>query len=263
MKRLLIIASLMSSCSMVAEAGNRSCCQTAQKNCCSTACCSTTSGCSTQWYKAKDGTFREMVPYMEALSRAEDADDMEIKLKGVQQQFEAASAESEAIKAETAKLKAEMETQIAELKQQLDAERQAVAAQKDRGDKAEAAHKQAVEQVAMLRDSEKKNEESRKAGETEFKKVSEERDGLKVAKADLEKALSEMTAARTSVEEAAKATQQELAKLKQEAAEAKKAKVEEEPAPEDAPKPDDAPKSDEEKPATDGGDAPGEEPPKN
>ncbi len=60
----------------VLEAGN--CCKVRQCKPCRTSC--------TQWYKAKDGTYREMIPYREALSRAEDADDMEIELRAAQAQ---------------------------------------------------------------------------------------------------------------------------------------------------------------------------------
>ena len=263
MKRLLITVSLMSLCGMVAEASPRSNCRPTQKNGCQTTSCGTRNGCATIWYKAKDGTYREMIPYQDALSRAEDADDMEIKLKEVQTQFDTAKAEIETTNADAAKLKTELESQVAELNKKLETERQAVAAQKDRGDKAEAAHKQAVEQVATLRDGEKKSVESRKAVDTELKKVAQERDGLKTSHAELEKALTDMTAAKNAAEEAAKVSQKELEKLKQEAAEGKKSAVQEDAKKDDAVKPDDAPKADGEKPAEDGGKAPGEEPPQN
>ena len=148
--------------------------------------------------------------------------------------------------------------EIAALTQQLEAERQNVVAQTERGDKAEAAHKQCVEQIAGLRDSGKKTEESLKVVQGELKNTTEERDSLKTARAELEQKLTDMTAAKTAAEEAAKVSQQELEKMKQEAAEAKKAALEaEEKAKKDTPEPDP------EKPATDDGAAPGEEVPKN
>ena len=65
------------------------------KTCTTTRVCSTSksNNCSpcnsrtTQWYKAKDGTYCEMLPYWDALSRAEDADDMEIELKATQEEL--------------------------------------------------------------------------------------------------------------------------------------------------------------------------------
>jgi len=265
MKRLLILLTMISAGSKVADAGHRSghvtansnCCQTANNNCQpsggGTARCLTNNGKSTRWYKAKDGTFREMMPYMDALSRAEDADDMEIQLKSVQVQLETANSSIETVQADAAKLKAELESQIATLKQQLESELQAVADQKERGDKAEAAHKQCIEQIAGLRDSGRKSEETLKATQGELKKTTEERDSLKIARAELEQKLTDMTAAKLAAEEAAKVNQQELEKLKHDAAEAKKSVVESGAKSEDAPTPD------AEKPATDGRAAPGEE----
>ena len=93
MKKVFFLITVLSACSLTANAGHRSCCVTSKSNCsqpsacstttCGTSACSTGSGSSTRWYKAKDGTFREMMPYMDALSRAEDADDMDIVLRGV------------------------------------------------------------------------------------------------------------------------------------------------------------------------------------
>ena len=247
MKKLLILITMISAGGMVAEAGHRSCRIAAKSDC-----------CATRWYKAKDGTFREMIPYSDALSRAEDADDMEIQLKGVQGELAAAQAQIETIQADTAKLKTELESQIAALKQQLESEQQVVVAQKERGDKAEAAHKLCIEQIADLRDSGKKTEESLKAVQGDLNKTSEERDSLKTARTELEQKLTDMTAAKIAAEEAAKLSQQELEKLKQDAAETKKAALEAEEKAKDAPNPD------EDKPATEGGDAaPGEVVPNN
>ena len=257
MKKLLILLTVISASGMVAEAGHRACCVSAKSNCGPTTGGGNTCG-STQWYKAKDGTFREMMPYTKALSRAEDADDMEIQLKGVQAELVTAKTTIETVQADAATHKTELESQIAALTQQLEAERQNVVAQTERGDKAEAAHKQCVEQIASLRDSGKKMEDSLKAAQGDLKNTAEERDSLKTARAELEQKLTDMTAAKTSAEEAAKVSQQELEKMKQEAAEAKKAALEaEEKAKKDAPEPNP------EKPATDDGAAPGEEVPKN
>jgi colicin import membrane protein len=266
MKKVLFLITVLSACGLTAEAGHRSCCVSSNSNCPQPSACSTGSGSSTRWYKAKDGTFREMMPYMDALSRAEDADDMEIVLKGVRAELTSAKTDIETLQADAAKLKTELESQIAELKMQLESEKSAVAAQKERGDKAEAAHKQSVEQIATLRDSGKKSEETLKATQGELKNASEERDALKTARVELEKKLGDMTAdmdaAKKAADEAAKVSQQEIEKLKQEAAEAKKAAVEAEAKAKEAPKPDE-PKPETDAPAADNGEKPAEEPPKN
>lgn len=271
MKKVFFLITVLSACSLTANAGHRSCCVKPKSNCsqptaCSTSACSTGSGTSTRWYKAKDGTFREMMPYMDALSRAEDADDMEIVLRGVQEELTTAKTNIETIQADAAKLKTDLESQIAELQKQLEAEKTAVAAQKERGDKAEAAHKQSVEQIATLRDSAKKSEESLKSTQGELKKTSEEREALKTARADLEKKLADMTAnmdaAKKTAEEAAKVSQQEIEKLKQEAAEAKKAAVEAEAKAKEDPKPED-PKPEADAPAADNGEKPADDAPQN
>lgn len=228
MQRLLILLAVISAGGMVVEAGNRSCKLSPNSNCCPTSC----------WYQAKDGTFREMMPYTKALSRAEDADDMEIQLSGVQAELATAKTSIETVQADAAKLKAELENQIAALTQQLESERQTVADQTERGDKAEAAHKLCIEQIADLRDNSRKSEDSRKAAQGDLRKTSEERDSLKTARAELEQKLTDMTAAKTAAEEAAKVSQQELEKLKQDAAEAKKAAVETEEKEKDAVNPD-------------------------
>lgn len=82
-----------------------------------------------------------MISY-KCADRAEDADDMEIKLRGVQEQLVAAQTNIETVQSEAATLKSSLENRIAELQQQLETERQAVAMQKG-GDKAEEAHNNA------------------------------------------------------------------------------------------------------------------------
>jgi len=266
MKKILLLITVLSACGLTAEARHRSCCVPSNSNNPRSSACSTGSGTSTRWYRAKDGTFREMMPYMDALSRAEDADDMEIVLKGVQAELTLAKSNIETIQADAAKLRTELEGQIAELKMQLENEKTAVAAQKERGDKAEAAHKQCVDQIASLRDGAKKSEESLKATQGELKKTSEERESLKAARVELEKKLAAMTATMDAVkkaaEDSAKVSQQEIEKLKQEAAEAKKAAVEAEAKAKEAPKPDE-PKPETNAPAGDNGEKPAEDAQKN
>ena len=105
-----------------------------------------------------------------------------------------------------------------------------MATQKELADKAETAHKMCIEEVAQLREQGKKQEETLAGTKSELKSVSEERDSLKTAKADLEKQVTDLTASKNAAEEALKAAQAELEKMKQEAAEAKKAAVESESA---------------------------------
>lgn len=236
MKNLLITLGVAMAFSAVAEAGQSKCCKPAQS-------CSTCS--ATRWYKAKDGTFREMMPYMKALDRAEDADDMEPVLKQAQadlatanSEIAAAKAELQTVQADAEKLKTDMEAQLAELKKQLEAEKQAVVAQKERADKAEAAHKLCIAEVAELREQGKKQDEALASVKGELKSATEERDSLKTAKVDLEKQVSDLTAAKDAAEEAMKAAQAELEKMKQEAAEAKKAAVEGDAAPQEGDAPD-------------------------
>ena len=71
-----------------------------------------------QWYRAKDGTCRKKIPYREALSRAEDADKMEIELGSVRAQLETVSSESDSLRAEIAALKTQLEEQATTLASQ-------------------------------------------------------------------------------------------------------------------------------------------------
>lgn len=238
MRNLLITLGVALAFGGVTEAGHHTGSKT-EKSCCSSKCS------TTRWYKAKDGTYREMLPYMKALDRAEDADDMEPVLKQTQADLvasqaatESAKAEIEAAKAEAAAMKAEMEAQIAELKKQLEAEQKTAASQKDRADKAEAAHKLCIEEVAQLKENSKKLDESLASTKVELKTASEERDSLKTLKAEMEKQMADLTAAKNAAEEALKAAQAELEKMKLEAAESKKAAVEGEPEPKEGDTPD-------------------------
>ncbi|MFN9718337.1 MAG: hypothetical protein ACK58L_06575 [Planctomycetota bacterium] len=202
-------------------------------------------GCSTvRWYKAKDGTYREMMPYAKALSRAEDADDMEPVLKKAQADLTAANEQLAQVRAESEKMKAELEARLADLEKQLEASKGATVAQMERADKAEAAHKKCIEEVASLRDEGKKKDELIAMVRGEFKTVSADRDSMKSAndklssdKSGLEKQVTDLTTSKNAADEALKKAQEEIEKLKQEAADLKKARIEE-----DASKEGDAPK---------------------
>jgi len=243
MKHLLITLTVVLACTASARAGHKaSGCKLASGNCCQTI----------GWYTAKDGTCREMVPYMTALSRAEDADDMEIKLKSTRGELNSVRVAAESTKSEADAATAALEVQIAELQKQLDAEKQNVARQTERADTAEAAHKLCIESVAQLRDEAIQNEKNLASTKAELKSATDDRDSLKSANAELEKQVAELNAAKTAADEARKAAQEELATIKQDAAEAKKAEVQDEPAPKDGNKP----KTDGDKPADAGGTAP-------
>ena len=95
MKNLLSTITVTLAMTVAAAAGENACPQPAASGC---------SPCqSTQWYKAKDGTFRKKMPYAKALDRAEDADDMEIQLKGVQTELATATTTIETVQADAAK----------------------------------------------------------------------------------------------------------------------------------------------------------------
>ena len=229
------------------EAGDNGCFLFPKKKCTTT---------TTQWYKAKDGTYREMMPYAKALSRAEDADDMEIALRKTQEELAASSAAAEKTtaelaatrqelsntQAEMAKLKAAMEAQVAELKKQLAAETQSVASQKDRADKAEAAHKTAVSQLATLRESAVKSEETQAQTLKDLAAAAQERDALKIQVNDVQKA-------QAAAEAAAKKAQEELDQLKKAVEEGKKVETPADDAPGDG-KIEEQPKVEGEQPAT-------------
>ncbi len=139
------------------EAGSKNCCRVQKCNPCGT-------GSITRWYKAKDGTLREMIPYREALSRAEDADDMEITLRGVRKELSAAQStaaeEKDALNSELVALRKQLEDQIA-----------ATAVQKDRADKAEVAHRAATTQVAQLQEDQKKSQATLAVVEADLKEA--------------------------------------------------------------------------------------------
>lgn len=173
-----------------------------------------------------------MVPYWTALGRAEDADDLEIKLKGVETELVAANAATESANAAAATQKAEFEARIAELTKQLDSERQIVASEKSRADKAEAALAVSEKQVAALQESEKKSAEQLAAVRTEC-------EGLKTTGAELQKQVTDLIAARDAALAETQVVQAKLTKVTQDAAESKKPEVQEEAAKQegDAPKP--------------------------
>ena len=138
---------------------------------------------TTQWYKAKDGTLRKMLPYWDAMHRAEDADKLETDLQKSQADLAAAqasnaqtTAELTAAKAQAEALQKELEAaraQVAELTKQVSSEKTSVASQKERADKAENAHKTAIGQVATLREEAVRQTETLNGVRTELKTAAE------------------------------------------------------------------------------------------
>lgn len=238
MKKILLSAVLLASACSAADAGDSKGCFLFGRR---------TKTTTTQWYRAKDGTVRKMLPYWDAMHRAEDADKLEAELQKSQTDLAAAQTaaaqtatelaaaksqaatlqqELEAVRAQLAQLKSASETQSAELKKQIDSEKTAVATQKERADKAENAHKTAVGQVASLREEAVRQAETLTGVRTELKNTAEERDALKVRNEELQKAV-------TAAETAAKQAREELEALKKTVAENKQAA---EPLPGDPPK---------------------------
>lgn len=221
MKRLLLTFSLTLLFTQISEAGLNLPGLRGRKNCdpCQT----------TRWYKAKDGTYREMLSYSKALSRAEDADDMEPILKKTQEDLIAANEAIEQLKEESAAQKTALEAQIAELTKLLEAERLAKTAQQERADKAESTLKTSVAEVSQLKEQNQKLNESLTVSQAELKAATGERDSLKTSNADLEKKVADLTTSLKAAEDALKTAQEDLQKVQQEAAESKKVRIEEEP----------------------------------
>ncbi len=176
---------------MAAEGG---CLSSARRNC---------RPCGSQvvrWYRAKDGTLRQMIPYREALSRAEDADNLEIELKSVRTELEQTAAALESKTAEAADTIARLQQEIAALKTEL-------AQQTQRAEKAEASLKTAREQA--------------EAASAE----------LKTVRADLQKSVDTLTEENRRLTAQLQESQQQIRNLQNAATETKKPEITEEETP--------------------------------
>ena len=224
---LLAAAILMSSLPSVSAAD---CCRPQRCQPCGTAS-------ATQWYTAKDGTLREKMPYRQALSRAEDADDMEIELRGVREELTAAQeASTQATEAHA--------TELAALRKQLEEQVAATKAANDRAATAEAANAAAESKVAELTAALEQSKSQAAA-------VTAERDAAKAEVATAATQIKELTAERDKLLDDLKNANGEIERLKQEAAESKKAALESEDA---ADEPSDDTPAEEEQPAAEEGD---------
>lgn len=218
MNRITVVAAVFVICAGRAEAGRLfNLCQP-KSTCCTPA---------VQWYKAKDGTLREKLPYWTALSRAEDADDLEIKLHAVEDELTAAQTELQETRSAAASVQAMLEQQIAELRNQLEAEKQSVAAQKARAEKAESEQKSAVAQLAEVKSSSEQLQARLASVQNDLKAAAEERDKLKSSNESLQKQVSELTTAKENAEKSLREAQEQLNRVKQDAAETKKPEVQE------------------------------------
>lgn len=181
-----------------------------------------------RWYKAKDGTYREQLPYWTAMSRAEDADDLEIKLKAVEQTLTETQAAQEATVKSAADEKTALESQIAALTQELAAAKQTAVSEKERADKAEASLAETVKLAAELELAKKTGDEALTAVRGELKATQDDRDAMKTANADLQKQVAALNESRSALEAQLKSTQDQLEKMKQDAAPTTKPEVVEE-----------------------------------
>ncbi len=202
------------------------CTQPACKKCGGTTACGTTSsGPTTKWFKAKDGTIREVMTHWEALHRAVDADNMEIELRATRSELEATTSELAALKETSAAQVAALEQQLAELKSQLNEKNKAVQNQKKRANTAEAARKASEQKVASLTEAGKKSEKMIAEIQKNLQQTASERDALKAANDKLQADVKTREEANAKLNETINAAQAEIAKMKQEAIESKKAAV--------------------------------------
>jgi hypothetical protein len=153
----------------VAHAGHKVCCVTY------TRCCTPLAGGKvSRWYRAKDGSLREQLSYEKALSRAEDADDLERALKSVREELAQERERLSAVANAAESARAAVESQVAALQDQLKAAMAESAAQRQRAETAEAAHKLAVESAAALRDEARRREDALAGLKAELKAATEE-----------------------------------------------------------------------------------------
>ncbi len=183
------------------HAGTTPCCQVGVCNPCG-------SGTTvTQWYSAKDGTLREKIPYHAALSRAEDADDLEWELRSVREkltelrqaaaeQHEAAAVEKDALAAELAALRQQLEQQVA-----------ATTAEQERADRAEAAQQAVAAQLEQLQ----------KSSESELSQLRTQLQAADTAREDLAAQVKTLSDERGTLTTQLSTARSELEQLQQEA----------------------------------------------
>lgn len=188
-------------------------------------CRTSASGPTTKWFKAKDGTIREVMTHWDALHRAVDADNMEIELRAKVAELDATRAELASVKEASAAKVASLEQQLAEVKSQFEAQKKATQDQNERANVAEAAHKASEAKVASLVEAGKKAETTLANVQKDLQQTMVDRDALKAANDKLQAEMKSVAEARAKADDAMKAAQEELAKMKQEAIESRKAEV--------------------------------------
>lgn len=169
LRNLPVAIAILIAATEVVHAGHKVCCVTY------TRCCTPLAGGKvSRWYRAKDGSLREQVSYEKALSRAEDADDLERALKSVREELAQERERLSAVANAEESARAAAESQVAALQAQLEAALAESAAQRQRADTAEAAHKLAVESAAELRDEARRREDAMADLKAELKAAAEE-----------------------------------------------------------------------------------------
>ena len=240
--RILTLTFVVLACTTVDAGGVRKCRPTTKcrsQQACTNSCAN---GPTTKLWKGKDGEIREVITHWAALHRSVEADQLEVDLAGVQ-------SELVALQEKTAADKASFEQQLAKLKNQLGQQRKLAASEKQRADKAVAAHAKSASEVASLREANKKTQTILTKVQNDLKQTDTDRDKLTAANAQLQKDVADMTAAKDEAASAVQAAQAEIKKMKQDALESKKAAVVSESGDyeKDPPKDDDA-AAEEEKP---------------
>ena len=189
---------------------------------CTTSCAN---GPTTKLWKGKDGEIREVITHWAALHRSVEADQLEVDLAGVRSELEASQAEAVALREKAAAEKASFEQQIARLKNQLGKQRKLAASEKQRAEKAEAAHTKSAADVANLREADKKAQVILTKLQNDLKQTTADRDKLTAANAQLQKDMADVAAAKTQADSVVQAAHAEIKKMKQDALESKKAAV--------------------------------------
>jgi chromosome segregation ATPase len=213
---------------------------------CSSSCAN---GPTTTLWKGKDGEIREVITHWAALHRSVEADQLEVDLVGVRSELEASQGELVALREKAAVEKASFEQQIAKLKNQLGKQRKLAASEKQRAEKAEAAHSKSAAEVVSLRDAGKKTQTVLTKVQNDLQQTVADRDKLTAANAQLQKGMAEITAAKTKADSVVQAAHAEIKKMKQEALETKKAAVVKEDAEQEKDPPEDVDAATEEEPA--------------
>lgn len=170
------------------------------------------SGPTTKWFKAKDGTIREVMTHWEALHRAVEADQMEGELTAVKSELEASTNQ-------LAAMKSDMEAKMAAMQQQL-ANMQAKLA--DRDSQLAKLKKANSQQLAKVKNESQKQLTAMKQ---KLASQSDETKAMIEANKKLNTKVASLEASKSKDAKALKALRERNQAMKQQAIEAKKAEV--------------------------------------